>query len=208
MTRRQALMISKEIISLLPEFEYQEELMQLLEDMKQETPGVAWTEAAIYDAIEQFRIDHNGRLPNLSDFNKCRELPSLPTIKNRFKVTSVNQWMDEHYPDREYIYRGRYNGKSPFEWLEDFREQYLAMKDGDYVTEEEYNRFRKKGSPSTKTLGKLLKTFSYNDILMLSGVDMEKKLEVVVHTCMPKNEMQLEGINQGITEIFDRVIKE
>ena len=208
MTRIQALMISKEIISLLPEFEYQEELMQLLEDMKQETPGVSWTEAAIYDAIEQFRIDHNGRLPNLSDFDKCRQLPSLSTIKNRFKVTSVNQWMDEHYPGREYIYRGRYNGKSPFEWLEDFREQYLAIKDGDYVTEEEYKKKKKKGSPSTKTLGKLFKTFSYNDILMLSGVDMEKKLEVVVHTCIPMDETQLEGINQGITEIFDRVIKE
>lgn len=208
MTRRQALMISKEIISLLPEFEYQEELMQMLEDMKQETPGVSWTEAAIFDAIEQFRIDHNGRLPNLSDFNKCRELPSLPTIKNRFKVTSVNQWMDEYYPDREYIYRGRYNGKSPFEWLADFKEQYISMKDGDYVTEEEYNRLRKKGSPSTKTLGKLLNSYSYKHILGLSGVDLQYKLMVSSHISSQLDEIRLDNVNQGLTDLLDNVIKQ
>ena len=207
MTRRQALMISKEIISLLPEFEYQEELMQLLEDMKQETPGVSWTEAAIYDAIEQFRIDHNGRLPNLSDFDKCRQLPSLSTIKNRFKVTSVNQWMDEHYPDREYIYRGRYNGKSPFEWLEDFREQYLAMKDGDYVTEEEYNRLRKKGSPSTQTVQKLHKVNSFKEIIHLAGLDVQIKMEPFIKKMDQIDENFLEQLNQVISEVFERILK-
>ena len=206
MTRRQALMISKEIISLLPEFEYQEELMQMLEDMKQETPGVSWTEASIYDAIEQFRIDHNGRLPNLSDFDKCRQLPSLSTIKNRFKITSVNKWLDERYPDREYIYRGRYNGKSPFEWLEDFREQYLAMKDGDYVTEEEYNRLRKKGSPSTQTIMKLLKIHSYKGIICLLGLDKQKKIEslIVRSEC---DDDRLELINERIEDILGQMLK-
>lgn len=206
MTRRQALMISKEIISLLPEFEYQEELMRLLKDMKQETPGVAWTEAAIYDAIEQFRIDHNGRLPNLSDFDKCRQLPSLSTIKNRFKVTSVNHWMDENYPDREYIYRGRFNGKSPFEWLEDFREQYLAMKDGDYVTEEEYNRLRRTGSPSTQTIMKLLKIHSYKGIICLLGLNKQKKIEsqIVRSEC---DDDRLELINERIEDILGQMLK-
>ncbi len=207
MTRRQALIIAKEIIAQLPEFEYQEELMQLLEDMKQETPGVLWTEAAIFDAIEQFRIDHNGRLPNLNDFNKYRELPSLSTIKNRFKVTSVNQWMDEHYPDREYIYRGRYNGKSPFEWLADFKEQYLAMKGGAYVTEEEYNKMRREGSPSTKTLGNILKVFSYIEMQKLAGLDMKHKLKVSIDTCKKIDESHLNGLNKGFAEIFERIIK-
>lgn len=204
MTRRQALMIAKEIISLLPEFEYQEEMLLMLEDMKQETPGVSWTEAAIFDAIEQFRIDHNGRLPNLSDFDKCRQLPSLSTIKNRFKVTSVNQWLDERYPDREYIYRGRYNGKSPFEWLEDFKEQYLAMKKGSYVGEEEYNRNRKEGSPCTKTIGKLLKVDSYKEILRLSGLDVRVNLKAVMSRNEEIDESELERLNQRIAEIFVR----
>ena len=207
MTRRQALMISKEIISLLPEFEYQEELMQLLEDMKQETPGVAWTEAAIYDAIEQFRIDHNGRLPNLSDFDKCRQLPSLSTIKNRFKVTSVNHWMDENYPDREYIYRGRFNGKSPFEWLEDFREQYLAMKDGDYVTEEEYNRLRRTGSPSTQTIKKMLKVDAYKDIIILAELNVQIPRELIVEINKNADERDLSLLNQAIMQILEQVEK-
>lgn len=208
MTRKQTLTIAREILAALPDFEHQQELLSGLDDMIQEMPGARWSKAAIYDAIEQFRIDHNGRLPNLCDFDRYAQLPSRSTIKNRFQITSVQEWFDQRYPDREYIYRGRFNSRSAFEWLDDFKTQYLSMKGGAYVGEEEYNRRRKAGSPSTKTIGKLLKVDSYKEILRLSGLDTRASLSITVNRNEQMDESQLERLNQGIAEIFERVLME
>lgn len=72
------------------------EIVEKLELCQLELPFAHWTEAAIFDACDQF-IAEKGRPLWVNDFDQYAELPSHPTIQNRFGMTA-RQFRDTYYP--------------------------------------------------------------------------------------------------------------
>lgn len=63
--------------------EEKSDLVLVLENVKQALPLAHWTEASIFDAIDQYRLEH-GKLPNLSDFIHKNSLPTKTVIRRVF----------------------------------------------------------------------------------------------------------------------------
>ena len=81
MTRKQALSTAIEALNAAG----QTQAAGILHTLSGELPFFSWSEEAIYDAVEQFILDH-GRVPTTTDFKK-RGLPPHTVIKRRFGVT-------------------------------------------------------------------------------------------------------------------------
>lgn len=91
MTRKQALM---KAIEALKDQGLSEEA-KVLTGLWEELPNVHWTEKAIFDAVDQWIIDH-GRVPKSYHF-KGAGLPSPTVIKYYYKMP-VPDWLDKYYP--------------------------------------------------------------------------------------------------------------
>ena len=81
MTRKQALSAAIEALNAAG----QTEAAEILHKLSGELPFFSWSEDAIYDAVEQFILDH-GQVPTTTDFKK-RGLPPHTVIKRRFGLT-------------------------------------------------------------------------------------------------------------------------
>jgi hypothetical protein len=92
MTRKQALHSAIEALSANPAHS---EAVQTLKGIIDDLPLTHWTEAAIEDAVEQYRHDH-GCLPRPCEFKK-RGLPQRTAIRNTYHMT-VGQWLNQRYP--------------------------------------------------------------------------------------------------------------
>ena len=91
MTRKQALSAAIEALNATG----QTEAAEILHKLSEELPFFSWSEDAIYDAVEQFILDH-GRVPTTTDFKK-RGLPPHTVIKRRFGIT-LQEWLNKNYP--------------------------------------------------------------------------------------------------------------
>lgn len=163
-TRKQALLLG---ISILSRNKKNDEIVKKLQDILDESQNRLWTKKAVFDTIEQFKLDNGGRVPNPSEFDSIGSLPTHTSIKNLFRMT-VNEFLDEYYPDRMKSFM--YKNKSYKYWLEDFRTAYLKMNKGRYVIQEAYDKRRNPGSPHSRTLMRLLKLNSYSELLELAQV--------------------------------------
>ncbi len=127
MTRKQALELAIQALNEAG----QTEAAGILHTLSGELPFFSWSEEAIFDAVEQFVLDH-GRVPTTTDFKK-RGLPPHTVIKRRFGVT-LQVWLDQHYP----------TVKPPLDELqakatEDFIKEYLRIQP---TSAEDYNARR------------------------------------------------------------------
>lgn len=86
MTRKQALLCAIELIG-----DTRPELTSKLQEMVEDMPMSHWSEAACYDAIDEYYLTH-GKLPSTSEMNRNPSLPSHSTIENRFKMTAL-EWL-------------------------------------------------------------------------------------------------------------------
>ena len=125
MTRKQALELAVQALA------ENEEAVQVLHTMIDELPLNRWTEDSIFDAVEQFILDH-GRVPTTTDFKK-RGLPPHTVIKRRFGMT-LQGWLDQNYPTE----------KTPLDELhvqatQEFIREYLRIQP---VSAEDYNARR------------------------------------------------------------------
>lgn len=91
MTRKQALSAAIETLNAAG----QTEAAEILHKLSGELPFFSWSKEAIFDAVDQFILDH-GRAPTTTDFKK-RGLPPHTVIKRRFGVT-LQEWLDQNYP--------------------------------------------------------------------------------------------------------------
>ena len=94
MTRKQALKLAVEALSKAG----QTEAADILHKLSAELPFFRWSEDAIFDAVEQFILDH-GHPPTVTDFKK-RGLPPHTVVQRRFGVT-LQEWLNQHYPTRK-----------------------------------------------------------------------------------------------------------
>ena len=176
MTRKQAILLG---ISILSKNKKNNEIVEKLQEILDEYPYKKWTKAAVFDAVEQYRIEHNGRYPNACDF-RLNGLPSHPSIKNLFNMTVV-EFLDYYYPDRSVISHTRFNSQSPFYWMKQFKETYILINNGRHVTQEIYDQSMEKGSPCAQTLIKMFNAGTYKNLIHMAGLDGKQISVKVTH---------------------------
>ena len=158
MTRKQALL---EAIGQINDKQIIEKLNEILDDM----PLNKWTEKAIFDSIDQFILDEN-RIPNVTDF-KYAGLPPHPVIKLRFGL-HLKDFMERYYPSRKKCNSNTYYYKSEEEWKEFFITHYNQLKP---TSASEFDRMRKKGTPSWKAYCSIFGILKWNELLELCSLD-------------------------------------
>ena len=94
MTKKQALSAAIKALNAAG----QAEAAEILHTLSGELPFFSWSEAAIFDAVEQFILDH-GCVPTTTDFKK-RGMPPHTVIKRRFSVT-LQEWLEQNYPTKK-----------------------------------------------------------------------------------------------------------
>ena len=127
MTRKQALALAIQTLNEAG----QTEAAEILHTLSGELPLFSWSEAAIYDAVKQFILDH-GRVPTTTDFKK-RGLPPHTVIKRRFGMT-LQEWLEQNYP----IVKPSLN-EAQAKATEDFIKEYLRIQP---TSAEDYNARR------------------------------------------------------------------
>ena len=165
LSRREALKAAYQLVkdASLPQKE-KEEILFGLDLCLSELPFAQWSQAAIFDACDQFILD-KGRLPRLRDFNRAG-LPSHPTVKNRFGL-SLRQFLDRYYPPATGIpTRSPYGGRPASHWLDIFQREYRSLLPKSAAA---YNAQRPKGTPSWATLAKMLGLKTWRELLTYCG---------------------------------------
>ena len=133
-----------------------------------ELPFAKWSEAAVFDACDQFVADHGAI--RLVDFEHAG-LPSHPTIKNRFKMTA-KEFRDKYYPLPDTPeYKPKYMPEDRAEWNAQFVSEFHRIR---CTSEQQYNRDRDKAAPVWQTVCRLNGVNTWTQLLELLGIDTYK----------------------------------
>lgn len=164
MTRKNAL---KNAISAVKNSDFDDETKQMiiekLELCISELPFAKWTQAAIFDACDQF-IEDNGRPLILRDFVSAK-LPSHPTIKQRFGIT-LKEFRDLYYPLPEIKSSSKYKNVELPESLKRFHDEFVRC---GARTREDYDNMRDKSHPCSATILKIAGTKSWDELLLMTN---------------------------------------
>ena len=152
MTRKTALLRAISIIQeMTPQPEDGDELIEKLQLCIDELPFSKWSKDAIFDACDQYCEDNNRTYLITADFQKA-ELPSHPTVKNRFGMT-LAEFRDKYYP----LPSSR-SGRSPYsdKPVEAYNKDFVEFYKNNYgMRGAEYNNKRPNGYPTWNTLAKM-----------------------------------------------------
>ena len=186
MTRKQAL---KEAIEIVKNADINEEIAKnIIEKLNlciDELPFAKWTETAIFDACDQFIADHGHPL-RLKDFVSS-ELPSHPTVKNRFGIT-LKEFRDTYYPlppNHPDVVK-----PDPDKVVADFREEMLRS---GARTMEEYSRMKSPNAPCVTTVIKNSGTGTWLKLLERTGIQPK----------IPAERLGLEGYSVSLHFCFE-----
>jgi len=137
-----------------------------VEEVIGELPLTAWSEATIFDTINQW-IFENGKIPSTRDLTR-KGLPPIPVIKNRFKM-NAKAFLNQYYPKPKPLCSSTYYGdKTEEEWVSDFVAQYKSVRPRAAV---EYNQKRADGSPTWATVAAICGLQKWNDLLAYCKLD-------------------------------------
>lgn len=169
MVRKEALRKAIEIIENTQiEGNEREEIIAGLNLCLQELPFSHWTEAAIFDACDQWVQEH-GEL-HLSAFVSA-DMPSHPTIKNRFGMTA-KEFRDTYYPISDVTTRSRYYKHSKAEWDDRFIAEFHRIR---VRSQEDYNRRRNVELPTWVTMASMHGLTRWSDLLNELGLHVYGK---------------------------------
>lgn len=122
-----------------------------------------WTEDAIFKAIDNF-IEKNGRLPTYIDLSSFPDLPTHPSIKNRFDM-NVSEFYNTYYNSYVHLCKSRtYHYRTAEYWLNDFKIQYKSL---GCPKMETYNLLRNRNTPCACHLLKIFNIGTWNELLAL-----------------------------------------
>lgn len=161
MTRKNALLKAICILRELaiPQLE-KDELIDALQLCFNELPFAKWSEKAIFDACDQFILDH-GRGIGIKDF-EMEGLPSHPTIKNRFGITA-KEFRDKYYPiHKDITTKSPFCTKSKEEWKTLFINEFSRIQP---TGQDDYNSRRNKTLPGWITLARMFNLKTWNQLL-------------------------------------------
>ena len=162
MTRVEALERAIEIVrgSKIQKDE-KENVISKLELCISELPFSHWTEAAIFDACDEF-IRVNKRGITTSDF-LGKSLPSHTAIKNRFKMTA-KEFRDKYYPLPEKRPEfPKYSERKIAFWTASFVDEYNRIHP---ISSYDYNLKRDKDTPTWKKVAKMNKVKTWDELLV------------------------------------------
>ncbi len=162
MTRKTAVSIA---IGILEKMDEQQEVVQVLKELHDNLPIVHWDEATIFDTINQF-IEDNNRVPTATDFTR-KNLPSHPTVKNRFKMT-LQDFLGTYYRKDVKKDKCKYSRHDKEKWMEVYREQCAKLNNPSKMSE--YDKKRDEGTPCVATLCKILGVKSWYGLLKKADV--------------------------------------
>lgn len=164
MTRKNALNYA---ISLIKKEDIDENVKKELIDALQlcisELPYSKWSKEAIFDACDQYCYEHKRKYLLMTDF-KTSELPSHPTIENRFKMSAL-EFRDKYYPlPTDNTTRSRYS----FQKIEAYKKEFInEFKRINAKSATDFNQRRDKNIPTTITMQKMCEVSSWNDLQKL-----------------------------------------
>lgn len=164
MVRKEALCKAIEIIEKTGlDSAEKSEIIEGLELCLQELPFAHWSEAAIFDACNQWVQEH-GQLHMKAFVSPT--MPSHPTIKNRFKMTA-REFRDKYYPLPGEKTRSQYSSHDCAYWDKIFIQEFHALK---VTSQGDYNERRDKTHPTWITLAKMHKVETWTELLKILGL--------------------------------------
>ena len=167
MTRKEAIIEAISFIKVHGKnLEKKTEILEKLELCKLELPFTGWSSGAIFDACEQF-IKEKGRQIWVTDFDQCAELPSHPTIQNRFGMTA-REFRDTYYPVPDMLRPD--SEVRVARLLEEFKEELARC--GAH-TREEFDDLRDKSLPCSTTILRRAKLTYWRELLTAVGTTPE-----------------------------------
>lgn len=160
LTRKAALLEAIELVkhSEIPR-EHKEDLTEMLTLCVEELPFAKWSEAAIYDACDQFFADR-GRVPSIKDFDRAG-LPSHTVVKQRLGIT-VRELREKHFPIE------LLEGQSKNAVIKAFRREYKRCKAS---TLREYDKNRGEGQPCAQTVMRAAGVSRWSELLDRAGIE-------------------------------------
>lgn len=193
MTRKQALQQAIEIVneSTVDE-ETRKSIVEKLELCISELPFAKWSEEAVFDACDQYILEHKRPL-TLKDF-ASKELPSHPTVRNRFGI-SLREFRDTYYPlppvpDRT---ADRIQ-KDIQEVIREFAEEFKRI---EAKTREDYDRRRDRRHPCSASLIRVSKASSWAELMYMAGVEYPPKTGAGRGSCYGTFRMRYRGNPDG-----------
>ena len=159
MTRKQAVLRA---IIILEKDNKNSEVVKLLNEIYDELPLVKWSTNSILDSIQDYLNEHNNVFPPKRLFGN--KLPTPKTIKRVFNVESMKEFREKYFPDVDISKNTLYGWYTEKDYIETFIENYNMINNGLYVKYEDYNLYRKIGSPAIETIIKNTNCKSYNDL--------------------------------------------
>ena len=166
MTRKQAVCRALKLLGGMEAAEAETaEVMKKLAEIRDGLPLTGWSEGTIRDALGQFAEEH-GRNPTAADL-KRKGMPPHTVIKLRFGMTA-REFLHKFYPSPPGAHNSSpYGGKSKEKWTEDFITQFAAIKP---ESAEQYDRQRRKKSPSWQTIAKYNGKKRWTELLSSLGL--------------------------------------
>lgn len=169
MTRKEAL---KEAIEIITKArigqQRKEDIIQGLELCVSELPFARWSEAAIFDACDQWVLEHG--IIWLKDFDHA-SLPSHPTIKNRFGMTA-KEFRDRYYPISDVTTRSRYCHRNRAEWDALFVAEFHRIL---ATGQDDYNKRRQRELPTWNSMATMHGVHTWRELLNLLGLETYTK---------------------------------
>ncbi len=169
MTRKEALTEAIEIISKARiGARRKEDIIKGLELCQSELPFARWSEAAIFDACDDWVREHG--IICLRDFDHAG-LPSHPTIKNRFGMTA-KEFRDRYYPISDVSTRSRYFERNRAEWDAMFVAEFNRLR---ATGQDDYNRRREKSLPTWNSMAAMHGVHTWRELLGILGLETHAK---------------------------------
>ncbi len=166
MTRKEALQEAMDLIqkSRIGK-QRKQDILQKLAMCQQELPFAKWTQDAIFDACDQYILDHNRNLTTAAFLDK--NLPSHPVIQNRFGMTA-REFRDRYYPLKTTLsVHSKYRSASIKVWNEIFIREFHELR---VTGMRDYNKRRDKNHPSSVTLVRHNHLTSWTELLQKLGL--------------------------------------
>lgn len=177
MTRKQAIL---KAITILSQNKENEKIIEKLQDILEELPSSSWSKKSIIDAIENYAIEHDNRLPYERELTAENHMPSNTVIYNKFGIKAIRKFYEKYFPD--FITKALYG--SPYSDLtqEDFKNIFinnynrirkeLNVKN---VTNKLYNIYKDIGTPWAETIMRNCNCTTYSELLILCNIKNENE---------------------------------
>lgn len=177
MTRKQAIL---EAITILSQNKENEKITEKLQDILEELPSSSWTKKSIIDAVENYAIEHDNRLPYERELTAENHMPSNTVIYNKFGIKAIRKFYKKYFPNfiTKTLYGSPYCDLTQEDFKDIFTKNYNRIKDKlkvKNITSKLYNVHKDKDTPCVETIMRNCNCATYNELLSLCNI--KKKSE-------------------------------